>query len=98
MEEVKEKIETTAAPPMRTWEEIQYAHDVFAGITENSSALAAMPEHFQVCTLMARSTLCWALGHPNGEDGFLLLLRTIVSYLEHAREVLEQVDQELPQS
>jgi hypothetical protein len=86
---------TTAAPPMRTGEEIQWAHDVLSGITENQEALAAMPDIVQVGALVARSALCWALGHEVGDEGFALILRTIVSYSKRCRELLEQVERQL---
>jgi hypothetical protein len=75
---------------MRTWEEIQWAHDVLSGVTENQAAFSAMPEAVQIGALVARGALCWVLGHEYGDEGFALILRMIVSYSKRAREVLEQ--------
>jgi hypothetical protein len=86
---------TTAAPPMRTWEEIQYAHDVLAEIAESPAAFTAMPKAVQIAVLTVGSALCWVLGHEVGDEGFVILLRTILPYLKRSRELLEQVEQQL---
>lgn len=70
MEELKSP--PAGFPPLRSWEEMQRAHDFFIAVLRDERLSPTISERDRVTALCFIGALCWVLGH---DDGVARLIR-----------------------
>lgn len=70
-------------PGMKSWDEIQYAHDTLESMFEHfSDTIDDLPDVERIPLMKTRDTLCWVLSHQSlGVEGIEFLIKACTEAL-----------------